>query len=107
MKQLWSESDAHGVIKQIKAMLRAPYRCTDGTLSRCEAWTRAFELCTQYKLDIEPPPTAATDRVAALRAAKDFDALNEAYRLEGLNFEVDRETRAMTRWTAMRRWAAE
>lgn len=107
MKQLWSESDAHGVIKQVKAMLSAPYRCIDGTLSRCEAWLRAAELVWSYKLDIEPPPTAATERVEALRAAKDFDALNEAYRLEGLNFEADRETRAMTRWTAMRRWAAE
>jgi hypothetical protein len=107
MNQLWSESNAEGVKKQIKALLSAPYRCADGTLSPTEAWLRAAEIAWSYKLMIAPPPTTATDRVRSLREAGAWQELNDAYRLEGLNFEADREARALLRWTGiMQQWGA-
>lgn len=106
-KTLWNKSEAHGLKKQVAAHLREPYRCADGTRSPAQSWLNAAELCWRYQLDIESPPETATKRVEALRAAGEWAELNEAYRLEGLNFEHEREIRAMARWTAMRKWASQ
>lgn len=104
-KKMWNESDAEGVKKQIKAHLSAPYRCADGAASRAQAWLNAAELAWSYQLLIEPPPNEATKRVEALRAAGAWQELNDAYRIEGLNFEADREARALARYTGvMQQW---
>jgi hypothetical protein len=106
MKPHWKDGGA--ILRaQIAELLREPYRLSDGGLSPAESWYQAAQLAWSNQLDIEPPPHSATDRVKALRDAKDFETLNEEYRSSGLNFEHERETRYLVRWTAMRKWASE
>lgn len=101
----WKEGASPIVRGLIERALAEPYRCADEQLSWCEAWSRGAEIAISCGLDMDPPPTTATDRIAKLRAEKDFQTLNQLYRLENLNFEADREARALARWTGLRRWA--
>jgi hypothetical protein len=102
----WKTHASPIVRRQIENLLAKPYRCTDGGLSWCEAWIQAAELCWSNEMDIDLPPSAATERIAELRAEKDFATLNDEYARLGLNWEAERESRALARWTARARKAA-
>ncbi len=106
-KKHWRESGLRPLIARLEERLATPYQCADGQLSWCESWSRVSEQAFAAGFDTSPPPTTATEQIAQLRAERDFETLNERYRIEGLNFEADREARALVRWNSLRRWAAE
>jgi hypothetical protein len=109
MRKKWDdEGGASPIVRdRIEKLLAAPYRCHDGALSWCESWTQASEIARSYGLDIGPPPTTATEKVERLRAEKNYTELNRCYARDGLNWEHEREQRALKRWQALRKWAQE
>lgn len=75
--------------------------------SPATAWINAATYAWSVGYDIDKPQTPAHDKIEALKAAKDWQGLHAFGVLQGGNNERDVELRALARWTAMRKWAAE
>jgi hypothetical protein len=106
MKLHWRTAHI-SVREQVEALLAQPYKMSDGRMSEAHSWKRAADLVWSRGYDLDPPRSPVSEKLAELRAAKDFSTINRLHLLNGASFEEEAEKANVIRYGAMAKWRAQ
>lgn len=108
MRKHWKEGASPILRAQLEALESQPWRMADGRLSEAQADMQLQNLAWANGLNTSAPRMGAVEKIAELRAAKDFRELNRLYLLSGLDREAEQQQSNQIRWAAMQqKWALE
>lgn len=103
-KKLWTEGPAN-LQKRIREWFAMKEKNALGHPSDAETFIRCSEIAYAAGYDTAPPATPILNKVAELKAAREWSLLAELRTVHGA--EEASEQRALNRYRGLRKWASE